>query len=30
MRYTDGWVDASDGGRLMPALLLDGTLISGN
>jgi hypothetical protein len=30
MRYADGWVDATDDGRLMPALMLDATTVSEN
>jgi hypothetical protein len=30
MRYTGEWVDASDGGRLIPALVMDATLMTGN
>ena len=30
MRYADGWVDATDNGRLMPALMLDATMVSEN
>ena len=30
LRYTSEWVDATDDGRLMPALLLNATEVSGN
>ena len=30
LRFTNEWVDASDDGRLMPALLLNATELSGN
>jgi hypothetical protein len=30
LRFTDEWVDATDDGRLMPALLLNATVVSGD